>query len=402
MEQIERYPSYETCVVKALSASDQPLTVDALVEQVKRQRPIGKGARSAVYRAIRKLFQAVPVAPSRFGWLSHLLQGSTIRHPLTSEEARRGFILLDELEHAVFFPQFFQNHRPDARRLSIELLGGPTIKAEAAIERKIWSLRLGKAFAEWIDELGGQGRDDILISVLDATNGSYMLRLQPREIRDEEQIRDRNIQLALAAEELVVGSRRPGKTVPTWELAALLIGRGLFADPVPPDDLHGALHHFSMLKLRDNAAYTIGDQVPLGAWAQTDESRSVEDAVGEMLEPPAWNYHGDEWPEAPDERSLLESISEDDSCPDYESYLAQQQVADDPDEALSHGDFHLLEAELETLLGLEQEFGYLLPEQQIRVMELAERLYLDPDTLRSQDQDASDGLDEDESPFWDN
>lgn len=106
MEKSERYPSYATCVARALSASEQPLTIDGLLSVIGRQRPLGAGARRAVYRAVRELYQAVPVAPSRVGWLSHLLQGNTFRHPLTAEEVRRGYLLLDELEHAVFFPQF--------------------------------------------------------------------------------------------------------------------------------------------------------------------------------------------------------------------------------------------------------------------------------------------------------
>nr|HMN28596.1 hypothetical protein [Caldilineaceae bacterium] len=68
-----------------------------LISSIERQRPITKGARQAVHRAIKQLFQAVPVAPNRFGWLSRLLDRNVFRHPLTSEEARRGFIMLDEL-----------------------------------------------------------------------------------------------------------------------------------------------------------------------------------------------------------------------------------------------------------------------------------------------------------------
>jgi hypothetical protein len=184
-----RYPSYTTCVARALSASTEPLSIDALLLTVSRERPLGKGARHEIYRAIRKLYQAVPVAPSQFGWLSHLLQYSTFRHQLTAEEVRRGYLLLDELEHAVFFPQFFQDHRADVRRITVELMGGPTLAAELAVERKIWSLRLGVEFAEWIDALGGQSQDDILILVQDAVEGRYMMRLQPRESRDEAAIR---------------------------------------------------------------------------------------------------------------------------------------------------------------------------------------------------------------------
>ena len=401
MGKSERYPSYTTCVARALSASQQPLTIDGLLTVVGRQRPLGAVANPAVYRALRELYQAVPVAPSRIGWLSHLLQSNTFRHPLAAEEVRRGYLLLDELEHAVFFPQFFQTHRPDLRHLTIELMGGPLLQAEAAVERKMWSLRLGVDFSEWIDTQGGQSRDDIMITVKDAVAGSYLVRLQPRESRDEEAIQEQNMRVALAAEEIVASLRRTDKVVPTWELAALLIGRDLFRGVVPPDDLHMVLHKFSMLRIqKDGAGYAVERPTapsvagrPASSRAKSgDQSRSELQAASEweLPEPTAW---------IDDEDEPFEMESGEDTCPDYESYLEGHRVAGEPDAPLSHSDYHLLEAELETLLGLEQEFGYLLPEQSKRVDDLAERLFIDPESLR--DFDDSDD-DDDQSPFWKN
>ena len=115
MEQSERYPSYAVSVARALSMSTQPLSVDAIVEKVRGQRPVSSSVRTGVYRALKQLYQAVPVGNEQYGWLTHLLHNNIFRHPLSTEEVRRGYLLLDELEHAVFFPQFFQTHRPDSR-----------------------------------------------------------------------------------------------------------------------------------------------------------------------------------------------------------------------------------------------------------------------------------------------
>ena len=257
MQQSENNPSYVSSVARALSASPQPLSMDALVQQVGGDRPANKSTRSAVYRALKQLYQAVPLGAGRYGWLSHLLQGNTFRHNLGPDEVRRGFLLLDELEHAVFYPQFFQNHRPEPRSLTIEFLGGVRITADAAIERKMWSLKLGKPLAEWIDEQGGQARDDLFITVVDAVAGVYSLRLQPREMRDEAALQERNMQVALIAEELVESSRRADKLLPTWELAAMLIGRGVYANSLPPDDLHLVLHQYSTLALENGLGYTV-------------------------------------------------------------------------------------------------------------------------------------------------
>ena len=185
MAKDREYPSYLTCVAEVLSNSPTPLSIDTLVSRIAKKRPVGSGTRSAVYQAIGKLYQAIPVGSGRFGWLSCLLRDQYFRHPLTRGEIRKGTLLLDELEHAVFFPQFFQAHRPDTRLISVELMGGPTLQVHAEIERGTWALRLGKAFGEWVDQAGGTTEDDLLIHVKDAVSGEYGMRLQPKESRQE-------------------------------------------------------------------------------------------------------------------------------------------------------------------------------------------------------------------------
>ena len=90
----------------------------------------------------------------------------------------------------------------------------------------------------------------------------------------------------------------------------------------------------------------------------------------------------------------------DNSCASYEAYVEAYQESDSMDGMLSHSDFHLLEAELETLVALEQEFGYLLADQMTRKEHLIERLFIDPETLL--DNDFPDYPDFDEPPFWEN
>jgi hypothetical protein len=405
MTKLDRYPSYAACVANALSNSRQPLSVDILLTKVEGQRPLGKGARSAVYRAIGQLFQAVAVGPGRYGWLSHLLAGNVIRHPLTSEEARRGFLLLDELEHIVFFPQFFQENRPEERTLTIELFGGPTIQAEASIERKTWSLQLGPEFTEWFEEQGGQSKDDLLIYVIDAAAAHYQLRLNLREMRDERAIRHRNIQLALLAEELVAEDRRTRPAMPTWELVARLVGRGFFNDLPAADDLHYVLHEYSMLRFRDGLGY------------QLDLSDENEDYESRRQMAYTLANEGDESDYtvfAPDRArdSLWEStatadgpagvMGDDEYCASYQTYLENFQMVEPEGEAIAHDDFHLLEAELEMLVRLEQEFGRLVRDQEERKEYLAALLFIDPDEFLESGEDMPDDPDETSPPFWAN
>jgi hypothetical protein len=366
---------------------------------------LGKGARSAIYRAIGQLFQAVAVGPGRYGWLSHLLAEGLFRHPLTSEEARRGFLLLDELEHIVFFPQFFQANRPEERTLTIELFGGPTIQAEASIERKTWSLQLGPEFTAWFDEQGGQSKDDLLINVVDAATGHYQLRLNLREMRDERAIRHRNIQLALLAEELVAEDRRTRPAMPTWELAARLIGRGFFNAPPAADDLHYVLHEYSMLRFRDGLGYQLevsDENEDYETRRQMAYTLSMESDEGDYSGIAPQHFHDSTWGNQATADAPGDLFNEDDHCVSYQTYLDNFQIVEPGGEELAHDDFHLLEAELEMLVRLEQEFGRLLRDQEERKEYLAALLFIDPDEFLEGDWDMPEDPDGATPPFWSN
>ncbi|HMN28595.1 MAG TPA: hypothetical protein PKE45_10620 [Caldilineaceae bacterium] len=263
---------------------------------------------------------------------------------------------------------------------------------------------MGKAFSEWVNELGGQGHDDLLIIVNDATKGHYTVRLQPREGRDENAIQQRNMRLATLAEEIVLDNHSGGEMMPTADLAARLIGRGFFRDPVPADDLHYVLHHYSALLFQNGLGY--GQDVH-----QSEADRIFSAAKPHLAE----GANGDTSdllfddfglePEEPMDDLFMDGSSADffdDSCPSYEAYLQSFEEDEGPGEPLSHSDFHLLEAELEALLSLEEEFGYLLPEQIARKDQLAERLFIDPATLLDNDSDGADYSDFDDPPFWQN
>ena len=405
MTKLERYPSYATCVAQALSTSRLPLSVDTLLNKIAGQRPLGKGARSAVYRAISQLFQAVPVGPGRYGWLTHLLAGTVYRHPLTSEEVRRGFLLLDELEHTIFFPQFFQSNRPEDRTLTINLFGGEVIQADASIERKTWSLQLGQAFTDWFEEQGGQAKDDLLIFVTDADAGTYEFRLNLREMRDERAIRQRNIQLALLAEELVAENRRARLAMPTWELVARLVGRGFFNDLPAADDLHYVLHEFSMLRFRDGLGYQLesGEED-----SNYEERRQMAYALAEDLQDDGDDFqevnrrYPSAWEDEPVESASGPLLGDEEDCATYQAYLESQRIVAPEADILSHEDFHLLEAELEMLVRLEQEFGRLLSDQRTRKEYLAALLFIDPNEFLEDDWEDPDDPDGDEPPFWAN
>ena len=413
MARTHRYPSYMACVADALSKSSQPVSIDGLLAAVADQRPLGKGAHTAVKKAIHQLFQVIPVGAGRYGWLSHLLNGAVIRHTLAHDEILRGFILLDELEHTALFPQFFQTDQPNRRVLTIDLFGGPEIQAEMSNERKTWSLNLGTEFTAWLDASGAQDKDDLLFSVVDADSGRYQLRLNLHEMRDEPLIRDRNIRLALVAEEIVEESvtEEHGNlaAMPAWNLAARLIGRGLYNESPPPDSFHHVMHEYSLLHLRNGVNYVLmpadkphdRDQRRFALTLTRDQRRDKSDNGFERD-----SFAAPEWRERAVKRTDFdadpEQFAPDDQCETYQAYLEAFYAEQPGGVPVSHEDFHLLEAELEGLVNLEQDFGRLLAEQQARLEYLAALLFIDPDEFLTGDWDWTDGPDGNGPQFWTN
>ena len=391
-------------VADVMRTSPQPLRVEDLVSQMSAWGLPTQSIGSAVNRALNRLYQAVPVAAGQYGWLSHLLDGRIFRHPLANDEARRGFLLMDELEHAVFFPQFFQSHRPDNRMLTIELLGGPTIEAKAYIEKRTWSLALGSEFVEWLDLLGGQEGDSVMIMVDDATAGKYTLRLQPYEGRDDNAIQSRNIHLALVAEEIVREEGNGRDAVPAWELAARLVGRGVYDDPTPPDDLHCVLHQYSLLHFNSDAGYSAAP-VKDGR-AQTQLSpQAKSNGLNPLYDIPAVDgKHNDVWNESEADTTELDACVNlfaehtDTEADIYEAYLDNLELFGEGDLPLSHADYFILKAELDSLVKIEKRFGALLSEQQMRKELLSDLLFIDTDSVQDDDINYSGYADFDE-PF---
>ncbi len=431
-----RLPTYAACVELVLSGSAEPLTADELVEGVRRCRTITKGARSAIGRALEALYQAVPLVDARYGWLPTLMRDSVIRHTLEGEEMRGGFLLLDELEHALFFPRFFQNLEAEERTLQIDLFGEEIIEAKLSARNGMWALAFGPRFGAWLEEGGAMPGDDLLLRAVDAAAGRYSLRLQPVEARDEPAIHERNAALAQLAEEL--GREILGRhSLYTWQLVARLMGRGFFHHATPPDDLHFVLEEYSRLHLVEGLGYELqlaegqsAEQTGQGAGLRSGRggqgsAASESTRTAKAARPPAEKKSNK--PAADNSASGFQSLNKrivfgprsangaqgdgmkspfesdepgEDTCEAYEEYLAAHEEAQRRGDPLTHDDYHLLEAELESLVDLELEFGYLMADQNQRKLELADRLFIDPESLVDGSWDDDEELGGDGPILW--
>lgn len=382
-------------VAGVLQAAPQPLALSELIERMSVNRPSESNVADLVQKAIDQLYQAVRMPSGEIGWLANLLQGSRIRHPLTADEAERGFLLMDELEHSAFFPEFFQSHRSSERSLQIELFGGPTISAEAYIERKTWSLYLGEQFVQWLDMQGGQEGDDLLIMVDEPKNGRYTLRLHPREARDNSLIHNHNIHMALLAEEIVRSQSGEHDILPTWELTASLIAHDVYADDVPPDDLHCVLHQYSLLHYTGPGYTTKSSDKKLdrtkhaGDYGNPVDSVRFTQSPGAVFDVPAAEQNPKPHRDDNDLVDLTDAAWESEQYQDYLDRLYESGRSQMP---LTPNEFALLKAELDALTELQEEYGYLLNEQQQRQYELYTGLFMDVDIW----EDDFDGWDDDD------
>lgn len=399
--------TYSECVAHALRSSPRPLTVDELLVLVAAQRPLTKSARSAVYTAIRHRFLAVSVGNGRFGWLPNLLAGCTFRHTLTRKEMGRDALALDELLYLVFSPLAFDDPEPAPSRVTatLNLTGGEPVTATLARRERRWYLTMGGKLAQWVDQVGGQPGDDLIIQVLDGVQGRYDVRLQPREMRDMETIDLRNQHVGRLARKILLSDRRDRPGVPIWEIAAQLIARDSYRDPAPPGNLRLLLSEHSALAPIGDDAYTLATENPKDGSKKSAASSAVDwlfssDLDSEQLDPlqlPTSLLDDELWDEplAPevynrqndgfvDGDADLDRYS-DEPCDDYAAYLDIFEQVNHGEEPMGHTDYHLLEAELDMLIGLEYEFGYLHAEQIQRRQDLADRLFIDLDALLGDD-----------------
>lgn len=249
----------------------------------------------------------------------------------------------------------------------------------------------------------------MLINVIDAEEGYYELRTRLREMRDDRIVEERNIRLAMIAEELVAEGSLQKTTVPVWDLAARLIGRGFFKHKNPSDDLHYVLSEYSILQFEEGEGYRLAKATrnePSKPVYSVEEAREI---LSELLS--EWQQresvlnklHADRVDDRlVDEIDMLAHGTtcnldgEGQECLGYQEYLRRHNYELGNEVPLNHEQYHLLEAEMNVLFSLELEFGMLLPEQENRIDQLTRRLLLNSGSHESIDWGGSDDASSDD------
>jgi hypothetical protein len=201
----------------------------------------------------------VKLIDGRIGWKPRLISGATHRHALYEEDLAEQVLPLDPAVLDLLYPSLLDRARdPGSEDLQLELAGGTLSEAKVSYsedlqlelaggtlsEAKVsygddgWELVVDAPFWEWLERMGAEADDHLIITALDGQARRYGVRLERADERDEAAIEARNRALLAAAEALF--ERRRDSYLPDWQLFSALNANGFFHDPVPPaayDDL---------------------------------------------------------------------------------------------------------------------------------------------------------------------
>ena len=235
-------PSYTDLVYEVLKTTGRPLTVQEILEEVHRRRPItSRDPKGTVRYVLTQGRQLVSLGANRYGYLPYLVNGSLLRLPLTEDKpANRPLSYPNELLFALW-PSFDEAEK---RRLvpavRANLRDGPEISLSIQLlARGIWGSPMPEALCLYLIRNGAAAGDSLLIRVIDSEAGDCEMWFESRWRRDENAITSRNRELADAAYKLI-SRTQPYGTLDS-NLAVALLGRGFYHSDVVPEPLDWVL-----------------------------------------------------------------------------------------------------------------------------------------------------------------
>lgn len=226
-------PAITEMVQQIVREAATPLSVDEVALRLAAMAPgASKNFKNSVRNSLsnNRLGALVRLPDGRVGWRPFLLNGATQRHIFYDEDLAERELLIGDALADMFMPMGGPASSVGALRL--ELAGGPQILGR--IEGSLSQNRLdaGPQFWDWLEALGASPGDSLIVTVLDADERRYGLRLEPAAARDEAAIALRNAEVLAAA--IAFLRRQRGRAV-IWDLVANLNASGVFHKPIAPD-----------------------------------------------------------------------------------------------------------------------------------------------------------------------
>lgn len=233
-------PSYGDLAHQVVHEATELLPFDEIMRRVHALVPITtKNPKSTIRNAISQSQLIVNTGSgrggARYGWKYRVINGSTLRLPLSkSDLAQRRLLYTEELRDALW-PAFFEiQKRSDRSPIRLRFPDGAV--GELTLEflgDAQWGTRAAQVW-EWLDPLKPHPGDELIFRVLDGEARLYAVEFQPRTARDEEAIAARNQEIVQAA---LAYYKRSASGAAIWDISSHLLATGQYKHPVPPDPL---------------------------------------------------------------------------------------------------------------------------------------------------------------------
>jgi Plasmid pRiA4b ORF-3-like protein len=234
-------PSYGDLVHQVVRQAAEPLPFDEIMRRVHALLPITtKNPKSTIRNAVSQSQLIVNTGSgrggARYGWKYRVINGSTLRLPLSeSDLAQRRLLYTEELRDALW-PAFFEiQKRNDHSPVHLRLPDGAV--AELTLEflgDAQWGSRAAAQVWDWLKPLKPHPGDELIFHVLDGEARLYGVEFQRRAARDEQTIAARNQEVVQAA---LDHYKRTASGAALWETSSHLLATGQYKHPVPPDPL---------------------------------------------------------------------------------------------------------------------------------------------------------------------
>jgi hypothetical protein len=234
-------PSYADLVYQTVRESNEPLPFAEILERVNSLLPITtRNPKSTIRNAISQAKLIMHTSDGRYGWKYRLINGSSIRLPLSDTDLIQHQIIYSEELKDALWPSFFENKKHSDRSPALLALanGISTELPLTWLGFSVWGTQGSPEFWDWLDFVKAKPGDDLIFHVIDSEARRYEVEFQAQSERNEPTIAERNQQMIEAT---FVYNRQNRFIIGIWDISSHLLAIGLYKHPVPPDPLEQLL-----------------------------------------------------------------------------------------------------------------------------------------------------------------
>lgn len=234
--------SYTDIVYDVLQSAESPLTFAEIFDAVGKRRPITtRNPKGTIRNALSQARLLVNLGDGRYGYLPHLLRGSVLRLPLTEKKpANHPLVWTDEVRGALW-PSFFETQKRSNRQpIPARLPNGAELSLPLEfLGPSRWGSSMPEPLRRYLVENFAAEGDSLILHFPKGAGQPVEMTFEPKRKRPQAAVSERDRQLADAVYQIMRHSGAVER--PIWDLVELLLARGLYQSPVPPDAIENIL-----------------------------------------------------------------------------------------------------------------------------------------------------------------